>query len=101
MLVEVELRGFDHHLKEIKEHHKVGFEYEGIREVYVPDDENVVEKSDFLVDKECRNYVLELVWKYGQNDFQPKQQRSLMVGDIVRLYNRRFRVENEGFSEVK
>lgn len=29
--------------------------------------------------------LLELVWKYGQNDFQEREVRSLMVGDIIVL----------------
>lgn len=44
---------------------------------------------------------LELVFLYGQNDFQPKQFCSVSVGDVVRLNGRRFKVAGLGFEEVR
>ena len=99
MLVEVELRAFDHRADEIKNKYNVGYANEGIRYVDLPD-ENVVREEMFLNSEDAKSYMLEWVWHYGQNDFQPKQQRSLMVGDVVRLYDRRYKVDDIGFEEI-
>lgn len=61
-----------------------------IREVEVPDGEVT---SD--VDQ-----MLELVFHYGQNDFQPKNHPSVSVGDVVRLNNERYAVAGLGFRKV-
>ena len=99
MLVEVEMRAWDDHPR--AQEKGLGFENEGVRMVNVPDD-NVVSEEKFNKDADAQMYLLEWVWHYGQNDFQPSStQRSLMVGDVVRLYGRRFKVDNFGFSEVK
>ena len=51
----------------------LGFSKKGtIREVDVPDDE-------------VEDDLLELVYKYGQNDFQPRPIQSVSVGDVVEL----------------
>lgn len=47
-----------------------------IREVEVPIQE--VAQQDL-------NSVLEAIFKYGQNDFQPKDIRSVSVGDVIEL----------------
>ena len=45
--------------------------------------------------------VLEKVWYYGQNDFQRKPVRSLMVGDIVLLKNETcWQVSAFGFDDI-
>jgi hypothetical protein len=40
--------------------------------------------------------LLELIWKYGQNDFQERECRSLMVGDVIVLPFAPFYVEIRG-----
>jgi hypothetical protein len=69
----------------------VAFMNGAIRPVDVPMDE-------FLAEDEAGQ--LELVFKYGQNDFQPKQFCSVSVGDVVRLNGRRFRVGGMGWETV-
>lgn len=63
----------------------LAFEGGKIREVEVPDDDE---------------RLLNLVFHYGQNDFQPLPICSVSVGDVIRLGNRKFRVDSLGFSEV-
>lgn len=43
--------------------------------------------------------VLEAVFHFGQNDFQPKPFRSVSVGDVVRLGERRYTVAPCGFTD--
>lgn len=62
-----------------------------LRIVDVPQNE-VVSNEDELLD---------VIFKYGQNDFQPKNQRSVSVEDVIRLNDKRFRVDDFGFSEIK
>ena len=62
-----------------------------IRQVEVPDKE-LVGKNDLG--------ALELIFKYGQNDFQPMQLPSVSMGDIVRYGGKRHLVLGVGFSEV-
>ena len=40
---------------------------------------------------------LELIFRYGQNDFQSRQQPSVSVGDVIRLNGKRFQVVSSGF----
>lgn len=63
-----------------------------IRRVDVPADE--VRGAD-------DDQILELVFRYGQNDFQPKQMSSVSVGDVVRLNGKRYRVEPMGFATLR
>jgi hypothetical protein len=52
---------------------------------------------------QCMNVqqILDRVWYYGQNDFQRKPVRSLMVGDIVILKNETcWQVSNMGFDNI-
>ena len=104
MLVEVEMRANDWLVEEFPErcvNRKVGYLEEGIRYVEIPE-KDVFSKKAFDRELSIRYMMLNSVWYYGQNDFQPSStQRSLMVGDVVRLYGRRFKVDNFGFSEVK
>lgn len=45
---------------------------------------------------------LRLIFEFGQNDFQPKNQCSVSVGDVIRFYTgARYYVEGIGFSEVE
>jgi len=60
-----------------------------------------VEVPNILIEKETTVIdILEHVFKYGQNDFQPKNQRSVSVGDVVRLYGKRWEVDMFGFKEA-
>jgi len=96
MLVEVEMRAWDDHPR--ADEKGLGYVNEGLRYVDIPD-KDVVPEQRFNDD--TMYIMLNSVWHYGQNDFQPStRQRSLMVGDIVRLYGRRFKIDNFGFSEV-
>lgn len=65
----------------------VGFGDRGVRfvDIDLPDDENRM------------SYVLGEAFRLGQNDFQPKDVRSVSVGDIIEL---KFKVENVGFSLI-
>lgn len=64
-----------------------------IRTVEVPDSD--MEEPRPLTEK------LELVFTYGQNDFQPLGMPSVSVGDVVRFDGKRYRVEAMGYEEVK
>jgi hypothetical protein len=41
--------------------------------------------------------ILEVVFYYGQNDFQPKPFPSVSVGDVIRFDGKRFFVSCVGF----
>ena len=46
--------------------------------------------------------VLELIFYWGQNDFQSVEgSPSVSVGDIIQVLDTRYKVESVGFSEVK
>ena len=62
-----------------------------IREVDVPERE-IKEKSD--------EEILERIFHWGQNDFQPRQLPSVSVGDVVRMKGKRFMVVAVGFKEI-
>lgn len=73
-----------------------------IREVNVPE--------EVFNELETNNEVLEAVFKFGQNDFQPKNQPSVSMGDVIIIpsfkrrggtIDRRFEVAMFGFKEVK
>jgi hypothetical protein len=75
----------------------VGFQSFDTREVAVPDASvELVEKGFASVES-----LLETVFRYGQNDFQPLPKRSVSSGDIIFLQDKAYRVENIGFSEAK
>lgn len=44
--------------------------------------------------------LLEQIFKYGQNDFQPKAFPSVSMGDVIRIDGTRYRVGMFGFEEV-
>lgn len=73
----------------------VGFGDKGVRfvDIELPDDY----APPVGLNGENTDYVLNEVFHLGQNDFQPKDVRSVSVGDIVEL---KFRVENIGFSLI-
>lgn len=81
MIVEVEMVAFK----------EEGHDF-GIRNVEVPDYEAVRLPEEKL---------LEVVMRYGQNDFQPQKIPSVSVGDVVRIDGRRFLVVTFGFKEIK
>ena len=70
----------------------VGFGDKGVR--FVDIELPAIPNQDDPYDMD---YVLNEVFHLGQNDFQPKDVRSVSVGDIVEL---KFRVENIGFSLI-
>lgn len=63
-----------------------------IREVDVPERE-IKGKSD--------EEILERIFHWGQNDFQPRMLPSVSVGDVVRLKGKRFMAVIVGFKELK
>lgn len=97
MLVEVELRAFDDNPKAVAR--GLGYLDAGLRYVHIDKHELSEEKLEMYPD--AIYHYLNEVWKMGQNDFQPKEQRSLMVGDVIRLFGRRFKIADIGFSEVQ
>jgi len=75
-----------------------------VREIEIPDDE----LADLLIDvHETQDpdgilRLLDLAFKYGQNDFQPKPFPSLSVGDVIELRNGdRYRVRAVGFGKLE
>lgn len=65
---------------------------ERIRHVTVPD----------IVAAKCRTEedVLNAVFYYGQNDFQPLPMPSVSAGDVVFLGEKIYRIDDVGFSEM-
>ena len=59
-----------------------------IRPVDIPADEFVPATPDAQLD---------LVFRYGQNDFQPKKFPSVSVGDVITLHGVRYLVASYGF----
>ena len=97
MLVEVELRAFDDSPKAVEK--GLGYLDAGLRYVHIDKPELSDEKLEMYPDAIW--HYLNKVWEMGQNDFQPKEQRSLMVGDIVRIFGRKFKIGDFGFDEVQ
>lgn len=62
-----------------------------IRNVEVPDSELSGTEKD-----------LDLIFHYGQNDFQPDRQRvSVSAGDVIRLRGKRYLILFLGYEELK
>ena len=59
------------------------------REVEIPDVE--IPNQDALLDQ---------VFYYGQNDFQPRQLPSVSVGDVIYLNDKKFLIKGTGFKEL-
>lgn len=55
-----------------------------------------------ILDVEIQNQeaFLDLVFYYGQNDFQPRQMSSVSVGDIIYLNGKKFLIKGAGFKEL-
>lgn len=64
-----------------------------IREIDIPDAEVQEVKGD-------QHTILELAFRYGQNDFQPRRHPSVSVGDIIQLGEKYFMVMGAGWSEM-
>ena len=69
----------------------LAFEDGKIRVVEIPADE---------AKGASREDLLDLAFKYGQNDFQPQPICSVSVGDVIHLDGMSFRVEPCGFAEI-
>jgi len=78
--------------KVIVEVEMLAFMNGAIREVEIPQDEYLAAPGELA--------VLELVFKYGQNDFQPKPFASVSVGDVIRFRGRRIEVAGMGFKDL-
>jgi hypothetical protein len=75
MIFEVEMRAFG----------KPG----EVRKVNIPDDQITGTDSD-----------LDLIFYFGQNDFQPQQHPSVSVGDVIRFGKRKVIVAPVGFEDI-
>lgn len=70
----------------------IGHEH-GIRRVDVPDKEYKAAKTD--------EEILDLVYKWGQNDFQRRDCPSVSVGDVIHLKGERYLVSSMGFKRLE
>ena len=61
-----------------------------IREVEIPNDASFMSIEN----------QLELVFHYGQNDFQPKHMPSASVGDVILFEDTEYIIEAVGFKEL-
>ena len=61
-----------------------------IRHVEIPDYKDERDKQD----------ILDLVFQYGQNDFQPQNIYSVSVGDVIELDDEYWMVAPLGFKEI-
>lgn len=64
-----------------------------VRHVNIPDDEYAY--ADGIEEQ-----VLDLVFKYGQNDFQQQKIYSVSVGDVIEMNNKFFMIMVTGFEEL-
>lgn len=50
-----------------------------------------------------RSYIddLNAIWKYGQNDVQPKAVPSVSMGDVIRLRGERYLILAVGYRRLK
>ena len=44
--------------------------------------------------------MLELIFEYGQNDFQPQPLPSVSVGDVIELEKKFYMVKSIGFEKI-
>jgi hypothetical protein len=70
-----------------------------IRIVDVPENRFIME--DYHDKRVSLDECLQIIFYYGQNDFQPRKHPSVSVGDVIEFDNKKYRVEMIGFSEVK
>ena len=61
-----------------------------VRKVNIPDDVAAVEE----------NTILDTVFHYGQNDFQPQNHPSVSAGDVVRLNGENYLIAGVGFRKL-
>jgi hypothetical protein len=71
-----------------------------IRKVTIPEDEPAYDAFNTTTED-----VLDLVFKWGQNDFQPQRMPSVSVGDVIRIPDGyggwdAYRVEPIGFQKL-
>lgn len=59
-----------------------------------------VEVPNERVEGKSRSEVLDLVFMYGQNDFQPQNMCSVSVGDVIHYNGERFEVAMLGFKKL-
>lgn len=82
--------------------HMFAFADEGdrsrIRNVEIPIDPGI--KQNPIASKDELNSLLELVFKFGQNDFQPKPTPSVSVGDVAEINGRYWMVMSFGWKEL-
>ena len=84
--------------------HLLAFDYDAkTREIDVPD--SIIDQQIGSLDQPLRPgklvALLEQIFFYGQNDFQPRPIRSLSVGDVVRLHDGRlYRVLGLGWERI-
>jgi len=84
----------------------LAFEDGKIREVNIPDNEwndgNI--RGEGVSEKEWKEALLEdrleLVFRFGQNDFQPRPMCSVSVGDVIILDGEMFMVMGGGFKKI-
>jgi len=67
-----------------------GGSYNDVRVVEIPSKEMTGDQ-----DKD-----LDVIFKYGQNDFQPRERRSVSVGDVIYHNDMYYRVESCGFKQI-
>lgn len=71
-----------------------------IRTVDIPNAEITKLENAGVTGERFRTAMLELIFYFGQNDFQPKPFPSVSVGDAVRYEGKRWAVKTFGFSEI-
>jgi len=64
-----------------------------VREVNIPHNEYVMTNGDI-------HAVLELIFKYGQNDFQPQPCYSVSVGDVAEVAGEYWMVMGAGWKKL-
>ena len=69
-----------------------------IRMVEVP--ANRFCEEDILENRISKQACLEIIFHYGQNEFQPQKHPSVSVGDVIHLYGETYTVDFCGFSEI-
>jgi hypothetical protein len=74
--------------------HLMAFRNDEVRKVDVPLD--VYGKAY----REDRDNVLDLIFRYGQNDFQPRPFCSVSMGDVIDLFGILYLVEFVGFRKM-
>lgn len=74
---------------------------EGFTDIEIKFRDVKIPKED-LIKATSINEVLEKIFYWGQNDFQPvKGSPSLSVGDIIHWSGAKYRIEPVGFKEIK